>query len=500
MRNAIIYGAVVVALGVCAIALPTLRRELIRDVVTWDAPPRDTPPLPPGNGPGLPPTPRTRVVLVDGLSAEVSPSLAAWSGLCKRGLQLRVDVGFPTISLPVELALWSGLTQQQTGVMFRADRPLDPPFDQRGIPAQVPGSIAIAESHGWIVRSLGFARVEPAADGKNPAKDADPDAWKQRWFEVARTAVASDARLVFVHVLRVDEAGHHHGIGDDYRRVAGEADELIAKLVASDREARWFLVTDHGHLPVGGHGGEESEVRQVEACIAGPGITIHQPAPNELVHIVDIARAIADSTGATLDRASRGRPITAAITAPLARDEALPAIGLGAGAIALFVLAGGLAASSWGVRRWWLAPWWWVAAGALLYFVRGEPTLSMRMVYAPEGRDMYLAWLPALPLAAAATYIGLGRRPIAQVIVSQLALPVAAAASVITVTGAWPALFGAEVAPVVPRFTAYMSPLVLMVAHGAAAVALAVLARLVRPMFGRRAPAEPPKSEPAAGA
>jgi arylsulfatase A-like enzyme len=505
-------GAVVVALAALAWRLPILRRELIYAVTRYDARPSDPAPLPAGNGPGLPSAPRTRVVVIDGLTEDVARTMPAWTAVCERGITLRVDVGFPTVSLPVHLALWTGLTQQQTGVMGRFNRPLDSPH-AHGIPAQVPGSIGISEgvmkrkhkdrdelvpgNYGWILRSLGFARAEPAADPNNPALDADGEPWSRQWESRARAAIASDARLVYVHLMRVDVAGHHHGLSAEYRRVAAETDATLGELVKASPDARWFLISDHGHIAGGGHGGEEREVRQVQACIAGPGVMRDR---GELVHVVDVARAIADSTGATLDRESRGRPLAVALAAPLHDDQAIPALALGAGAAAIFVLVAGLALSTWGVRRWWLAPWWFVAAGLSLLLVHGEPTLSMPMVYARDPRDMYLVWLPALALAAAATWFGLRSTTLARVIVSQLAIPLAAAAAALTACGAWPTIFGEQVAPVVPRYTAYTSPLLLMAAHGAAAVALGALARLVLPTSDRRAPAAPPRSEPAAAA
>lgn len=489
--------AVAAALAVVAWFLPQLRRELIHDIVRSDAAPSDPAPLPGGTGPGLLPSPRTRVVLIDGLSAEVAATLPVWSATCKRGVTLRVDVGFPTVSLPVEAALWTGLTQQQTGIVYRADRPIVPPLDARGIPAQIAGSIAIAENHGYIVRSLGFATAEPAADPARAHKDADPEGWKAQWEPRALAAVASDARLVFVHVLRVDEAGHHHGVTDAYRHAAAEADALIGRLIAADPDARWFLLSDHGHLPGGGHGGEERAVRQVQSCIAGPGVVVGRGA---LVHAVDVARALADSTGAKLDRESRGRPLAAAIAMPLTEDQAVPAMALGPGAGAIFLIVAGLALTTWGVRRWWLAPWWFLAACGALVALRGEPSLSLGMIYRPEGRDMYLVWLPTLALAVAATWAGLGRTTLLRVVLAQLALPFAAAAAAITACGGWPSVIGEPIAPVVPRYTAWMSPLLLMASHGAAAVALAVLARLVRPPSGRSADPEPPRSEPAAAA
>jgi len=476
-----------IELIVCAVLLagawllPGVRHRLIHDITTWDALPSPAAVLPEGRGPGLPAVRRVRVVLIDGLSQDTARALPAYAGLCKRGIDLTVDVGFPTISLPVEAALWTGLTQQQTGVVFRSDRPIEPPLS-KSIPAQVPDSRAIAENHGYIVRSLGFHQVE-----------SDDPAWQQH----AQDAVASDARLVFVHILRVDTAGHKHGHDSpEYRTAAGEADAILAQLVAAAPDARWFALSDHGHLPGGGHGGHERSVRQVAGCIAGPGIA---PERGVLVHVVDVARALADSVGATLDPASPARPMSVALAAPLGPDQAVPPIALGAAIIALFALVLGAMVSLLGMRPWWIAPWWFVVACASLVLVRGEPTMSTPMIYAPTGRAMYVTWLPALAIAFATTWFARSRTTLARVLVAQLALPLGALASAIIVTGAWRNLLGEEVAPIVPRFTAYLLPLLLIVAHGLAAVALAVLGRSVRSVYGRPSPPEPPRSEPAAG-
>lgn len=502
MRQRITGLAIVGVLATLAWELPQVRRRVLQDVTRRDAVPSEPAALPGGAGLGLAPAPRTRVVLIDGLSARAASTLRAWQALCARGVAVMVDVGFPTVSLPVEVTLWSGLTQQQTGIVNNHDEgPLDPPL--RGIPSQVPDSWVVAENHGWIVRSLGFARTEPAADVTDHPQDAAAKArraaWQAAWRAHATAAVASPARLAFVHILAVDSAGHAHG-GDspEYRAAAQAADEIVDTLVAAAPSARWFLLSDHGHLggPRGGHGGEERDVRQVGSCIAGAGIPMRRGG---LVHLADIARAIADSTGATLDHEARGRPLSAALATPLAPDDALPAMTLGAGAIAILVLAAGIALTIACARIWWLVPWWFVLACLALVMIRGEPTLSTPFIYKPEGRDMYLVWLPLLALAFAATSFGARRTTLPRVVAAQLAVPFAAVATAITACGGWGAVFGADVAPVVPRFTAYTSPLLLMASHGAAAVALAVLATLVRPVFGRRGPPEPPQTAPVVG-
>ncbi len=492
MRHWIATIVVIAILGAIAWIVPERRRVLIRAITTYDAEPTDPAPLPGGSGPPLARSAHTRVVLIDGLTKQIASTLPRWTALCKTGTTLDIDVGFPTVSLPVEVSLWTGLTQQQTGVVFRSNRPLEPPLDKKGIPAQIAGSHAVAEYYGYIVRSLGFAIAEPAMDPQAHGKDLAPEEWKTQWQARALDAVKSPSPLVFVHLLRVDTTGHKHGIGVEYLKAATEADAIVGSLIDADPSARWFLLSDHGHIPTGGHGGEERDVRHVQGCIAGGGVPVAVAGP---VHIVDVARAIADSVGATLDPASRGRPLVAAVASPLAPDQGVPPMGLGAGAIAIFILVAGLALSSWGVRKWYLAPWWFVMAGALLIAIRGLPSLSTPMIYKPEGRDMYLAWLPALAVAMASTAVGVYRTPIARVVVAQLALPFAAVAAAVTAAGAWNALVGDPTAPVVPYVTAWMSPLLLVAAHGAAVVALAVLATSVHRSFGRRAPAEPPRTE-----
>ncbi len=491
MRHRIV--ALIVGLALCAIAwfLPDVRHTLIHAVTTYDATPSAPAPLPGGDGPGLTRTPRTRVVLIDGLNSETAQQLPTWGVLCVAGMTLQIDVGFPTVSLPVEAALWTGLTQQQTGIV--ANRAFDPPI--KGIPAQVPGSIAIAENHGFIVRALGFSRTEPAADPEKPMKDANEEAWESQWLTLALEAVRSSSPLVFVHILRVDVAGHKSGLGTEYTRAARESDAILDRLVQADPGARWFLLSDHGHIESGGHGGEEREVRHVQGCITGAGI---KPENSGLIHIVDVARAIADSVGATLDPASRGRPFSAALATRLGEDQAVPALAIGTGLIAIIMLAFGLGAVTWGVRRWWIAPWWFVAACGALIAIRGLPTLSTPMTYKPEGREMWVVWAPFLVLVAITTWVGLRRTTLLRVLIGQLAVPVAVMAATLTAAGAWSAAFGADVAPVVPHFTAWTSPIVLMVAHGAGAVGLAVLASVARRAFDRPSPPEPPRSAPAA--
>ncbi|MFT3692003.1 MAG: alkaline phosphatase family protein [Kofleriaceae bacterium] len=469
----------IVLIGVAWLA-PHARHRWIQAILTYDAQPSEAVVLPPARGGSLPPSPHVRVILIDGLAASAAQELPNWRAVCNRGAQLVVDVGFPTVSLPVEAEYWSGLTQQQSGIVFRSDTPLEPPLV--GIPSQVAGSWAVAEDHGWIVGSLGFARTD--------ADHGDVDAWHREWIQHARDAVASDARLAFVHILRVDTAGHKAGRDSAlYTVAAGSADALLGELLArGPDDARWFILSDHGHMPEGGHGGEERDLRQVEGCIAGPDVPHVRGGP---VHAVDISRAIADAVGVKLSPEARGRPFYAALRAPLISDQAVPPTPLGRGAGAIFILLAGAALSYLVSRTWWLGPWWFGLGVIGFIVVHGEPSLSTAAMWAPTGRAMYVTWIPALVLLAVTAYLGSKQAPV-RAAGSLLLLPIGAVAAAMTASRAWPLVFGLEFAPVVPHVTAWLSPLILITAQGCGVVGLALLARSVRSVFDR--PSRPDSS------
>ncbi|MEZ4366961.1 MAG: hypothetical protein R2939_11810 [Kofleriaceae bacterium] len=456
--------------------LPAARRALIRAVVHASSPPGPPPALP-GAAAWVPPAAAVhapiRVVLVDGAGAETARAMPAWNALCARGLDLIVDVGFPTVSLPVQVSLWTGLTQQQTGVTAQDGRALAPPLAPPALPPQIAGSVAVAESHPGIVRSLGFARIETPEDGDV----ATP--WQAR----AVREVGSDARLAFVHILRVDTAGHRSGRASSaYQQAAVEADALLGELVAARADAWWMVLADHGHLASGGHGGEERALRQVRACVAGPGVGTGVGGP---IHLVDLSRTLADALGVRLGPAARGRTLAAALAAPLDGDDAVPSLPPWRALVALAIVALAVAATAWGMRgRLALGPWWFPVAIAALILLARSPTLSTTMIYRPQGRDLFLAYWPGLVVLAIAAGVAVRRLPPARAIAALLGMPLGAAAATAVACGAAPMLLGQEVAPVTPMWTAWTSPLLVIAASGCGVVAVALVVSALVPGFG----------------
>lgn len=449
--------------------------------------------LPPGHGAGLAPAERVRVVLVDGAGLSTAQTMPTWAALCARGLDLVVDTGFPTVSLPVQVALWSGRSQQATGVLFSSTgKPLPQPLAARGLPGRVPGSIAIAESAPYIVHSLGFAEVHPPTADKKL-----PEGWARRWLGEAVTAFAGPGQLAFTHILKVDTAGHRTGrASPEWRAAAALADLELASLVAAAPDARWFVLADHDHLAGGGHGGEELALRRVRACVAGPGLAPARGATP--IHITDLSRALADSLGLAPDPASPGRPLAAALSAPFAADDVLPRPPTTrvATALALVGLAL-LAAASFARRRPWLLPWWFPVALLALVVQAHVPSLSTPMIYPPKGKLMVEAFAPGLAVLAVTLAIG-ARDRWGRALAAQLVLPALATLAVAVVTGALPLLVGDAVCPIVPRWTGWLSPLMLMTATAAGVAGLVVLASAALPRSDRATPPGTRRSGPAA--
>jgi hypothetical protein len=448
-------------------------------------------------GAGLAPVSRVRVVLLDGVGLDTAHTLPAYQRLCERGHDLVVDVGFPTVSLPVQHALWTGLTQQQSGILYRP-RLLDPP-PLAGIPAQVAGSVAVAEYHPYIVHSLGFTTTLP------PDPAAEPEGWREAGFlAAARDAVTGPAPLVFVHVLRVDSAGHRHGAASAaYGQAAVEADRILDELVTTaGDDIRWFLLSDHGHRAGGGHAGAEPSIRRVRACIAGALLPAAPVEPGAYLHLVDYSRAIADSVGAALPATSAGRPLYEALAAPVQPEATIPAPGTGRWAAALAILAAALALTAWAARgSWLLLPWWWPLAYAAVLVIEGTPSLSTPMIYKPLGRAMYVAALPGLGVLAVTAALALRQHRAWRVAVAALALPAAAALAALILCGGLHVLLGvAGDPPLMPRWTAHTSLFAVLSLTAMLVVALAVLASCARLASDRGGPAETGRSAASARA
>ncbi len=159
--------------------------------------------------------------------------------------------------------------------------------------------LALAEDGGPLFAEAStreFVPVPPAglaweaAGAAGAAGLAAWDAADQDTAERAGAILAADddagpPRVSFVYLGAVDFAGHATGAGGAYLAALRAADQRVGRLLGAVRgrpsgpRERWTVVvlTDHGHLDEGGHGGRESEVTTAWAAAAGPGIVPGAP-------------------------------------------------------------------------------------------------------------------------------------------------------------------------------------------------------------------------------
>jgi len=100
----------------------------------------------------------------------------------------------------------------------------------------------------------------------------------------------SQGSLVLCYLGGVDEVGHHHGVGELYRDFVRRSDArvgaLLSAVAARDGED-WtvLVVTDHGHVDAGGHGGDSVEERTAWIIAAGPAVPTVAPEKLEQADI-----------------------------------------------------------------------------------------------------------------------------------------------------------------------------------------------------------------------
>ncbi|MEM6995823.1 MAG: hypothetical protein AAF721_35260, partial [Myxococcota bacterium] len=449
------------------VALGSARRAI---VLSWFAPAHAQDFALAEGPPTGPAAAHVRIILIDGLGqadADATPSLQR---MCEKGRGLTVDVGFPTVSLPVQHVLWTGLTQQQSGVVF-SNRRLSPP-PAFAMPARV-DSIAVAESHGEIVRSFGFGQVHAPPDSEQD------EAWAAEGFATAaELALRGDQRLAFVHILRVDEAGHAHGRdSSEYRAAATSAGALVEAWLPDTVPAGdvWLVLADHGHHDAGGHGGAAPSIRRVRVCVrTGPPLSVPEtPA----VPLIDVAATIAAWLQTPLPVLADGDSLYQVQPDPVPGGT-LPRPMPAAAMLALCVWIAGL----WfGHRRGhgrWARPWWALVAYGGVLLLHGLPTLSQGLVFPAYGAATLLAAAPGGILAAVSARIAYARHPSIPAIASALlCAPLALWVAVLLASGTLAAPWTHVAGPaVMPYLSAHASVLASILQVGVLGVAVGIAA------------------------
>jgi hypothetical protein len=142
--------------------------------------------------------------------------------------------------------------------------------------------LAVAEDGGPLFAEVTRREFVPVS------AEHDVNAWDAADEAITALAAsviaASGPRVSFVYLGAVDINGHVGGVDDAYHAAVRAADERVGRLIAAVRsrgsagDEDWTIVvvTDHGHVDQGGHGGREPEVLTAWAAVSSRRVVTSQ--------------------------------------------------------------------------------------------------------------------------------------------------------------------------------------------------------------------------------
>ncbi|MEM9193267.1 MAG: alkaline phosphatase family protein [Myxococcota bacterium] len=217
------------------------------------------------DAPSAPPVRRGVFVLVDGLRVDEANELSALRSLSDEAVHGELRLPLPTISQPFYHAALTSVPQAGSGARTNALGRVAV-FDT--LPDRVraaSGTVAIfAENLDWMTTLVG----EPS-----DLLDASASALLEPLDRVLNLPREEAPDFLLVHILEVDESAHRSGTeSDEHRRALRDANEVLRRIVAKSGDAALMIVSDHGHIRGGGHGGDEPEVRRSPFYFRSPGV------------------------------------------------------------------------------------------------------------------------------------------------------------------------------------------------------------------------------------
>jgi hypothetical protein len=224
--------------------------------------------------PGVPQSKRIVLVIVDGMRADISrTAMPTLDTLRAYGTDVSLVAPQPSLSNPNWTTILTGASQTISGVTTNW-------YTGR---VSAPTIMDVARSAGRRVAVVGpsdFAELY----GVKPGPTVSLRPWPKGGYlsgtlvdDALRIDKATDPELLVLHLPDLDEAGHAYGgASAEYRKVAGQIDADIARLVSGLQAdgTTFVIVADHGHIATGGHGGWEPEVVDVPGIFSGSSVIL----------------------------------------------------------------------------------------------------------------------------------------------------------------------------------------------------------------------------------
>jgi hypothetical protein len=163
----------------------------------------------------------------------------------------------------------------------------------------------------WFEKLLPPKSVDSGFFTANEDQQAD-----QEVFAAAKPwLISAREQLVLIHLDQVDYAGHHEGGPRDPRwdAAARRSDAILGDIIATLnlKEDTIIVISDHGQIDQGGHGGQDA-ITLLEPFVAtGSGMT---PGHYADMQMVDVAPTIAALLGTSLPASTQGHVLSDMLT------------------------------------------------------------------------------------------------------------------------------------------------------------------------------------------
>ena len=300
---------------------------MISSNYAFRSPIKDTPPAP-GAALGDASTRRVVIVLIDALRYDTSMNESIMPTLAKlrsEGAQAMMHSQAPSFSEPGYTTILTGAWPWlNDGPAFNLDYNEIPTFTQDNLfsAAHRDGLTTAISGFNWFEKLVPQSAVDLSfyTAGEDNQADEDVVAAALPWLKEDK------AQLTLIHIDQVDYAGHHEGgpRSINWAKASTRADSLLAQIVSTlDLQKDTILViSDHGQIDAGGHGGQDPIVLKEPFVLVGAGV---KPGNYGDVNMVDVAPTLAALLGVNIPASAMGEVRTPMLNLNESVTAALPA-------------------------------------------------------------------------------------------------------------------------------------------------------------------------------
>ncbi len=281
---------------------------MINSLYAFRSPLKNNPPAP-GQPLGKPLTRRVVFVLIDALRDDTSHKtnvMPFLNQLRSEGAWATVHSRTPSYSEPGYSVLMIGAWPDVSdGPAMNLDYADIPTWTQDNLfSAAHRGGLKTAVSgYYWFEKLIPQNAVDASfyTPGEDRVADVDVVNHALPWLQ------SGDYQLVLIHIDQVDYAGHHEGgpQSPNWDAAATRADDLLKQIVSTLdlKQDTVLVVSDHGQIDRGGHGGQDPIVLVEPFVLAGAGV---KPGQYPDIQQADVAPTVAALLGTNIPATAQG--------------------------------------------------------------------------------------------------------------------------------------------------------------------------------------------------